>query len=100
MLAIDGGTASEAVDVHFEERGVMNETVNGGECHGWVREDLSPFAKGLVGRDYVELERFPLLNHFTASLDGLFRSRSCLQTFEQPFDRLHITIYGRPLVVG
>ena len=30
---------------------MVDETVDGRERHGWIREDLAPFAEGLVGRD-------------------------------------------------
>src|SRR3546814_8309113 len=38
-------------DVCSSDLGVMNETVDGRERHGGIREDPVPFAEGLVGRD-------------------------------------------------
>ena len=29
----------------------MDEAIDGRECHGWIGEDLAPFAERLVGRD-------------------------------------------------
>src|SRR5262249_45276951 len=40
-----------AFDVHLEDGGVMNQAVNDSDRHRLVREDLAPFAKGLVGGD-------------------------------------------------
>src|SRR5262249_6828646 len=40
-----------AVDAHFEDDAVMDETVDGGERHGLVGEDVVPFAERLVGGD-------------------------------------------------
>ena len=37
-----------AFDVHFQDCGVMDEAVDGGERHGLVREDPAPFAEGLL----------------------------------------------------
>ena len=51
MPSIDGGTAPEALHIHLEDRGVMDETVNGGEGHGGVREDFPPLSEGLVCSD-------------------------------------------------
>jgi hypothetical protein len=48
---VDRILSAMAVDVHFEDRGVMNEAVYGRERHGLVGEDFSPFAKGLVCGD-------------------------------------------------
>src|SRR5215472_66793 len=48
-FAFQGGAATIAFDVHLEDGGVMNEAVNDSDRHRLVREDLAPFAKGLVG---------------------------------------------------
>src|SRR5215469_15645788 len=50
-FAFQGGAAAIAFDVHLEDGGVMNEAVNDSNRHRVVREDLAPFAKGLVGGD-------------------------------------------------
>jgi hypothetical protein len=50
-LSLDGGLAAIALDIHLEDRGVMDEAVDGGERHGLAGENLSPFAEGLIGRD-------------------------------------------------
>src|SRR3546814_9018148 len=50
-LSLEGGPATIALDIHLEDGGVMNETVDGRERHGGIREDPVPFAEGLVGRD-------------------------------------------------
>jgi hypothetical protein len=41
--------AAIAVDIHFEDRGVMDQAIDGGEAHGLIREDFAPFAECLVG---------------------------------------------------
>jgi hypothetical protein len=33
LLALDGGASAEAVDVYFEDCGVVDEAVDGGEGH-------------------------------------------------------------------
>src|SRR3954454_16667787 len=43
--------AAVAFDVHLEGGCGVDEPVDRGERHGGVREDLSPFSEGLVGRD-------------------------------------------------
>src|SRR4029077_19656447 len=50
-LAFEGGSAAIALDVHLEDRGVMNEAIDDGEGHCLVWEDLPPLAEGLVGGD-------------------------------------------------
>src|SRR5208282_5073442 len=50
-LSIEGFSAAIALDIHLEDRGVMDEAIDGCERHGLVREDLVPFAERLVGRD-------------------------------------------------
>lgn len=41
-----------AFDVHLEDGGVMDEAVDGGQRHGGIGKDLSPFAERLVGGDH------------------------------------------------
>ncbi len=50
--ALDCGFAAIAFDVHLEDGCVVDEAVDGGECHGGIWEDLSPLAEGLVGGDH------------------------------------------------
>ena len=57
-LSIEGFAAAIALDIHFQDCGVMDEAIDGRECHGLIREDLAPFAKRLVGGDE---ERSPLV---------------------------------------
>ena len=42
---------AEAFGVHLEDCRVVNQPVDGGYGHGFVREDLIPAAEGLVGGD-------------------------------------------------
>ncbi len=51
LAALDSGPASVAFHVELEDRGVMDEPVDGGERHGGVGEDPVPLAEGLVGGD-------------------------------------------------
>ena len=37
-----------ALDIHLEDRSVVNQTIHRGEGHRGILEDLSPFAEGLV----------------------------------------------------
>ena len=46
-----GGTASVAVGVHFQDDGVVDEAVDGGDRHGGIGEDVVPGAERLVGGD-------------------------------------------------
>ncbi len=48
---VDRGLAPVALDVHFQNRGMVDEAVDGGERHGGVGEDLAPFAERLIGGD-------------------------------------------------
>src|SRR5579871_1009307 len=43
-LSIERFAAAIALDVHLEDRGVMDEAIDGRERHGLVGEDLAPFA--------------------------------------------------------
>ena len=48
-LSLERGAPAVALDVHLEDRGVMNEAVDDRDCHCLVWKDLAPFAKRLVG---------------------------------------------------
>ncbi len=48
-FAVEGGAAAIALDIHLEDRGVVDETVDRRQRHRLVGEDLAPFAEGLVG---------------------------------------------------
>ena len=50
-LAVEGGAAAIALDVHFQNGCMMDEAIDGGERHGLIREHLAPFAERLIGRD-------------------------------------------------
>ena len=50
-FAVEGGAASIALDVHFEDGGVVDKAVDGGERHGLIGENFAPFAKWLIGGD-------------------------------------------------
>src|SRR6185369_1773171 len=50
-LAVEGGFSPVAIDVHLEDGCVMDEAVDGGECHGLIGEDLAPLSERLVGGD-------------------------------------------------
>jgi hypothetical protein len=58
--------ASVALDIHLKYRGVMNESVDGSQCHSGVWKDGVPFPEGLVCGD----------EHGTAFI-------SCADEFEQ-----------------
>ena len=47
----EGDAPAIALDVHLEDRRVVDEAIDGGERHGGIGEDLAPFAEGLVGGD-------------------------------------------------
>ena len=50
-LAVEGGAAAIAFDIHLQDGGVMHEAVDGGERHGLVGEHLAPLSEGLIGSD-------------------------------------------------
>lgn len=50
-LAVERLLPAIALDVHLEDRGVMNEAVDRGERHRLVGKNPSPFAERLIGRD-------------------------------------------------
>lgn len=50
-LSLDGLAATTALDVHFEDRGVVDEPVDGGQRHGVIWKDPPPLPEGLVGGD-------------------------------------------------
>ena len=43
LLALDGRAPSVALDVYLEDRGVINEAVDGGQRHVGILEDLATF---------------------------------------------------------
>ena len=51
LFSLDGAPPTVAVDVHFKDRGMVDEAVDSGERHCGVGEDPAPFSKGLVGGD-------------------------------------------------
>ena len=51
LLTLQCGPAAVTLDINFEYRGMMNKPVDGGEGHGWVGEDLSPFPERLIRGD-------------------------------------------------
>ena len=51
VLAFERGAAAEAIDVDFENRGVVNEAIDSGERHGGIWKDFSPGAERLICRD-------------------------------------------------
>ena len=53
-LAFERSAAAVALDVHFEDGGVVDEAINDSDRHCLVREDFAPFAEGLVGGDESE----------------------------------------------
>ena len=50
-LCLFGSSAPVAFDIHLEDGGMVNEPVDGGQCHGRFRKDRIPFSEGLVGGD-------------------------------------------------
>lgn len=50
-FSLERGAPAIALDVHFDDGGVVNEAIDGGEGHSGVREDPVPFAEGLIGGD-------------------------------------------------
>ena len=51
LFSFHGRAPAVTLDIDFEDRGVMNEPVDGGERHGGVREDPAPFPERLIGGD-------------------------------------------------
>ena len=52
FLALQRLSSAVTFHIHFEDSGVVNQTVDGGKCHGLVREHLSPFAERLIGGNH------------------------------------------------
>ena len=50
--AFDRLFSTVAIDIHFEDRGMMHEAVDCSEGHCLVREDPSPFGKWLICGDH------------------------------------------------
>jgi hypothetical protein len=51
LLTVGGSALSVALDGHFQDDGVVNQTVDCGKGHGGIREDAAPLAEGPVGGD-------------------------------------------------
>ena len=45
-FAFERGAAAVALDIHFEDGGVVDEAVDDGDCHCLVREDLPDSPNG------------------------------------------------------
>jgi hypothetical protein len=54
-LSFHGLAPPVALDIHLEDCGVMEETIDRGERHCGIGKDLSPFAERLVGNDEHDL---------------------------------------------
>ena len=50
-FSLEGRLSAIALDIHLQDRGVVDEPVDGGKGHGLIGEDPAPFAEGLVGGD-------------------------------------------------
>lgn len=50
-LAIEGNFSTVALDVHLEDRGVVDQTIDGRQRHRLVGEDSPPLAEWLIGCD-------------------------------------------------
>ena len=48
-FAVERGAAAITLDIHLEDRGVVDEAVDRRQCHRLVGKDLAPLAEGLVG---------------------------------------------------
>src|SRR6202049_374924 len=59
-LALERLLPATAVHGHLEDDAVVDETVDGGERHGLVGEDVVPFAERLIGGNR---QRSPLVAH-------------------------------------
>jgi len=51
LFTFECGTAAVAFDVYFEDRCVVNQTIDSGQCHGGIWKNLAPGAKGLICSD-------------------------------------------------
>src|ERR1019366_4373240 len=51
VFALEGGASPITVDVDLEDRGVVNEAIDGGERHGGIWKDLAPSTERLIGGD-------------------------------------------------
>ena len=71
LFALERRAAAITFDVDFEDRGVVNEAIDGGERHCGIRKDLAPGAERLVRGD----EHGPMLVTGTDQFeeDGGFR---------------------------
>jgi hypothetical protein len=50
-FSFDCSAAPAAFDVHFENGGVVNEAIHGGQRHGLIGKELVPFRESLIGGD-------------------------------------------------
>lgn len=48
LLALQVDTSAGVFDVGLEDRRVMDQSVDGGQCHSGVEEDLVPFNERLI----------------------------------------------------
>jgi hypothetical protein len=46
LFSFESGASSVTFDIHLENRGVVDEPVDGREGHGGIGEDLSPVPEG------------------------------------------------------
>ena len=51
LFAVEGGASAVAVDVYFEDGGVVDDAVDSGERHRGVGEDTAPFTEPHIGSD-------------------------------------------------
>jgi hypothetical protein len=69
-LSLECGAAAVAFDVHFEDRCVVDEAVDGGERHSGIGENFVPFAKWLISGDEDGIAFIPGADQFEE--DGCF----------------------------
>ena len=50
-FSLDGRSSPEAFDVHLEDRGMVDQSVDSSQGHGLIWKDPTPFTKGLICRD-------------------------------------------------
>src|SRR6266852_5775249 len=49
-MNVEGLAAAITLDIHLQNRCVMDQAIDGGKRHSLVGKDLAPFAKWLIGR--------------------------------------------------
>jgi hypothetical protein len=47
-----GHSSPVALDVHFDDRRVVDKSVHSSQRHCGIREDARPFAKWMISRNY------------------------------------------------